>query len=132
MKKLKKWYSCWMDICSWAEDSSKCSFNMHVSIEKSIECLSLSHYRVALSDGTTDPSMAASTISNPSINNMNKSTGYQVHISFRSKFDDSQEHEKEKMIEARPTETWLRKVFIGKGRLLDVTIKVYNIHEVCS
>lgn len=65
-----------------------------------------------MSDGTTDQSASMGF------------GGFQVHIAFRSHFDDT----KEKVL--IPTEVWLRKVFIGRGRLLDVTIKVYNIHEV--
>ncbi len=72
---------------------------------------------MALSDGSTEQFQnSVATVSN--------GTGFQVHVSFRSNFDD---HNGEVL---KPTEVWLRKVFIGRGRLLDVTIKVYNIHEV--
>ena len=47
----------------------------------------------------------------------------QVHISFKSYFPSNN-------ILHKPTETWIRKLFRGHGRICDVSVLVYDLYDV--
>ncbi len=47
----------------------------------------------------------------------------QVHVTFKSYFPNNN-------ILQKPTENWIRRVFLGHGKLSDVTVRVYNLHGV--
>lgn len=56
--------------------------------------------------------------------------GVQVHISFGSFFDVTDEEQRKKML--RPTESFIRRALVDQGNILDVTIKEYHIHDVST
>ncbi len=94
-----------MDCFLWVANLSKFllirkHYSTHVALN-----------RVAISDGR-DPNHSPI-----------EHIGQQVHVTFRSTFNHD-------AILQQPTETWIRKAFLGKGKLSDVSIKIYNLNKV--